>query len=91
MPWKSAFHTERAARVLQRTDAMVPAMTSDFVFNSVYRGAKHLGANERESHNQAIIASEKYRKNQYKKKPVDLIEDAIKTAVRLSKLTGKSS
>lgn len=58
----------------------------DFVFNSIYKGAKNKGASEINAHQQAIIGSDIYRKNAFKGKAHQVITEHVNKAVKLTKM-----
>ena len=64
-------------------------MTNSFIYDSVYHGAIKLGSTERFAREQAMLASDKYKKHSYIGKPSKLIEDCKKEAVKLSKIKAK--
>lgn len=57
---------------------------NDFVFLQIYRGAIKAGAKERAAKDHAIMGSEDFRRNSFKKAS-HLIEERIKAAKRESK------
>lgn len=55
------------------------------VYQAVYSGALTKKASQDSAKKMADEALDKYRKNQFRKKVIDLIEDHIKLAVQLEK------
>lgn len=60
----------------------------DFIHGSVFTSCKHLGLTESVCHDQADEAVVKYRRNQYKGKPTDLIKEQLTQAKKLKELGG---
>jgi len=65
-------------------------MNNDFVYNQVYKGSIKKGASQAESTNAAVKAVDDYKKNKFKGKVFNLIESAIKEAVKISKVYNKT-
>jgi len=57
---------------------------SDFVFNSIYKGALKAGVEEHVAHRHAVMGADDYAKNRFKK-VIELIDDRIKQAKKNSK------
>lgn len=61
----------------------------DFVYNTIYKQSKSQGASEVNAHQQAVIGSEKFRKNAFAGKAHQMISEQIKKAVKMTKMERK--